>query len=250
VNSFKVSSIVFGCVFGGALFGLLLQSNLPPEQLGADTKDAVRLGMGLIGTIAALVLGLLIASAKNSYDVQRGELVTLSSTIALLDLTLVHYGPETKETRNQLRSAAAGVYDQMWPRDHSEYSSLEPSTIGSAIYDSIQRLSPKDDAQRSLQVRALSYAHSLGQTRWLMYAESGMSVPLPLLVVVVAWLTLIFISFGLFAPVNAIVVASLFVSSWSVSCAILLILDMYKPYRGLIQISSAPLLKVISRLGQ
>ena len=112
------------------------------------------------------------------------------------------------------------------------------------------RLSPKTDMQRSFQAQALNIAYSLGQTRWLMYGQSTSSVPVPLLVVLVLWLTVIFISFGLFAPSNATSVASLFVSALSISCAILLILEMYKPFEGLIQISSAPLRAVLANLGK
>ena len=104
--------------------------------------------------------------------------------------------------------------------------------------------------QRSLQMEALTIVKSVGQTRRLMYEQSAGSVPLPLLVVLVLWLTIIFISFGLFAPSNATAVATLFVSAVSVSCAILVILELYTPFEGLIQISSPPLDSAIAHLGQ
>jgi Protein of unknown function (DUF4239) len=250
MSSIAVSSIVFASVFGGAMLGVFLRSALPPQHLSADSKDIVRLGMGLVGTMAALVLGLLVASAKSSYDAQSNELTQVSANIIQLDHVLARYGPEAKEVRDQLRGAVVGVVERVWPRDHSRPSVLQPSSATESLYDRIQQLSPKDNVQRSLQAEALSMASSVSQTRWLMYEQTSGSVPMPMLVILVLWLAIIFLSFGLFAPRNATVVASLFISALSVSCAILLILEMYKPFEGLIQISGAPLYAALARLGQ
>ena len=188
--------------------------------------------MGLVGTMSALVLGLLVASAKGSYDAQSAELTQMSANIALLDRVLAHYGPETKETRDLVRGFVARILDQMWSKDGTGASPVAPTAAGGEIlYEKMQGLSPKNDTQRSLQGQALSMAMDLGKTRWLMYEQATTSVSTPLLVVLVLWLTVIFISFGLFAPYNATVVASLFVSALSVSGAIFLILEMYDALR-------------------
>lgn len=250
MSSITISLIVLACIFGGALLGILLHAVLPQHHLGNDSKDIVKLGMGLVGTMAALVLGLLVASAKGSYDAQSAELTQMSANIALLDRGLALYGPETKETRALLRGAVVRILDELWSRDGTASPSTAPSAGGEMLYEKIQGLSPKNDAQRSLQGQALSIVVDLGKTRWLMYAQATTSVSMPLLVVLVLWLTFIFISFGLFAPLNATVVSSLFVSALSVSGAIFLILEMYGPYAGLIQISSAPLRAALAHLGQ
>jgi hypothetical protein len=250
MSSNTVSLIVFACVFGGALFGILLHAVLPQHHLSAESKDIVKLGMGLVGTMAALVLGLLVASAKGSYDAQGAELTQLSANIALLDRVLVHYGPETKEARNPLRGVVSHILDQMWSKDSTSASSLAPPAGDEILLDKIRGLAPKNDAQRLLQGQALSIVMDIGKTRWLMYEQTTTSVSMPLLVVLVLWLTVIFISFGLFAPFNATVVSSLFVSALSVSGAIFLILEMYEPYSGVIAISSAPLRAALVHLGQ
>jgi len=247
MSATTISLIVFACVFGGALLGILLHSVLPQQHLSNESKDIVKLGMGLVGTMAALVLGLLVASAKGSYDAQSAELTQMSANIALLDRALALYGPETKEARNLLRGAVARVLDQMWS---SASLSVPTAAGGEILYEKIQGLSPKNDTQRSLQGQALSMAVDLGKTRWLMYEQATTSVSMPLVVVLVCWLTAIFISFGLFAPFNATVVASLFVSALSVSGAIFLILEMYTPYAGLVKISDAPLRAALAHLGQ
>jgi hypothetical protein len=251
MNSIAVSLVVFACIFCGALFGMFLRATLPKDHLGSDSKDIVKLGMGLVGTMAALVLGLLVASAKGSYDVQGSELTQLSANVVLLDRVLAHYGPETKEARDLLRVVVARILDRMWSRDGASSAPSDPSSAaGDAFFEKIQGLSPKDDRQRSLQAQALNIATALGQTRWSMYEQGTTSVSVPLLVVLVLWLTLILGSFGLFAPANATVITSLCLSALSVSGAIFLILEMYAPYSGLIQVSSAPLRAALAHLGQ
>jgi hypothetical protein len=205
--------------------------------------------MGLVGTMAALVLGLLVASAKGNYDAQSAELTQMSANVALLDRVLARYGPETKELRAFLRAAVIRALDQIWPKAGIPQS--PPTAAGGEIfYEKIQGLSPTNDAQRSLQSQATSIAVDIGKTRWLMYEQATGSVSLPLLVVLVLWLSVIFVSFGLFAPVNATVVISLFVSALAVSGAIFLILEMYSPYTGVVKISDAPLRAVIANLGR
>jgi hypothetical protein len=250
MSSIAISSIVFACVFGGALLGILLRAVLPEHHFNADSKDVVKLGMGLVATMAALVLGLLIASAKTSFDTQSTELTEMSSKVVVLDRILAHYGLEANEARDVLRSSVVHALDQMWAKERTGPQQLgAPSHGGEILYDKVQGLSPKDDAQRSIQAQALSIVIGLGQMRWLMYEQRAASISMPLLIVLVFWITAIFVSFGLFAPFNATVVASLLVSALSVSGAIFLILEMYSPYGGLIQVSSAPLRAALTQLG-
>jgi len=200
--------------------------------------------------MAALVLGLLIASAKTSFDMQNAELTEMSSKVILLDRILAHYGPDAKEARDVLRSTVVSALDSVSSKDVASASQFGSSANGEVLYDKIQGLSPKDDAQRSIQAQALSIMVGLGQTRWLLAAQRGNSVSVPMLVVLVAWLTIIFISFGLFAPRNVTVIVSLLVSALSVSGAIFLILELYSPYAGLIHVSGAPLRAALEHLGQ
>jgi hypothetical protein len=251
MSSIAISSIVFALVFGGALFGIFLRTALPEDLLGKDTKDHVLLGMALVSTMAAMVLGLLIASAKSSYDYQKTALVENSARVVLLDRVLAHYGPETKETRELLRTAYASFLERTWPKNRANASSLEaPSIEAEVVIDKIQELSPKDETQRSLKAQALSIVWVVSQTRWLLYAQQAVSISTPLLVTLVFWLIAIFVSFGLFAPRNAPVVVGMFISAASVSGAILMILEMYTPYSGLMQLSSAPLRAALTQLGR
>ena len=231
--------------------GILLSRTLPPHHLSAESKNAVTISIGMVVTMSALVLGLLISSAKKFFDDQSAELTQMSTRVILLDRMLAHYGPETKEVRDQLRASVAVNMDKIWPHERTQPSELvAPVTSSETLLAKIQELSPKDDKQRSLQAQALNITLDLMQTRWLMYEQGASSVSRPMLVILVFWLAAIFTSFGLFAPCNPTVVTALFVAGLSVSGAIFLILEMYSPFGGLIEISSAPLRAALAHLGR
>jgi hypothetical protein len=250
MSSMTISWIVFGVIFGGALLGMVLRALLPEHHLSQDSKDVVKLGMGLIGTITALVLGLLIASAKSSYDSQRAGLAQLSANVVMLDRALAHYGPEAKETREQLRQNIAGMIDQLWPEDRKQGGRVEPTTTSEGLYERLQGLSPKTDSQRFLQSAALKTGVDIAQARWLLAAQKSSAIPVPFLVVMVFWLALLFASFSLFARPNATIVAVLLFCALSVAGAIFLILELDHPFDGLIQLSSDPLRRALEQLGR
>jgi hypothetical protein len=175
----------------------------------------------------------------------------MSSKLVLLDRVLAHYGPEAHESRDLVRAAVGRILDGMELQARARTSHSDPMSAGSEVlYDKVQGLVPANDAQRTTQGQALGLVIAIGQMRWLMYEQRASTVSMPLLVVLISWLTIIFVSFGLFAPVNPTVLTSLFVSALSFSGAIFLILEMYTPYGGLIQISSAPLRAALAHLGQ
>jgi hypothetical protein len=197
------------------------------------------------------VLGLLVASAKSYYDAQSNELTEMSAKVVLLDRVLAHYGPETKDDRDLLRKAIVRMLEELWPEDSGQHPPVLPTAAGGEmIFDRIQELTPKNDTQRSLQAEALNLGIDIGKMRWTMFEQAGSFVSIPLLAVLIFWLTTIFASFGLFAPRTATAFVTLFVCALSVSAAIFLILEMYSPFRGLMQISSFPLRNALANLGQ
>ena len=247
MNAIVLSCITFVCIAGGALLAMVL----PGHQLSAEEKDVVRLGTGLIGTIAALVLGLLIASAKSSYDTQSTQIRQMTANVILLDNLLAEYGPEAAATRNLMRHGIMVLADRIW-REHSSDSAKAPfgaSEASEAFYAKLQQLSPQNDSQRALQARAIQISTDIAQTRLLLFAQAENSVPMPFLVVLIFWLTMIFASFGLFARPSAIVIGSLLVFALSAAGAIYLILELGQPFAGLMEISSAPLRNALPPLG-
>jgi hypothetical protein len=226
-----------------------LRGVLPEHHLNAETKDVVKLGVGLVGTMAALLLGLLVASAKSSYDTRSSELTQMAANTILLDRSLAHYGPPTNQIRAMLKIAVTRTIYQLWPKNGDE-GSMPPLAGGEPLFDKLQGLVPQSDAQRAIQSQAESLAINLAQTRLLLFAQSGSSISTPFLVVVVFWLSMLFVSFGLFAPRNGTAIVALLVAAISVAGALFLILELDHPFSGLIQISSAPLFNALSVLGK
>jgi hypothetical protein len=242
--------LVFGCVFGAALLAMRLRAALPQHHLSADTKDTVKLAVGLVATMSALVLGLLIASAKGSYDTARSEMTQFAAKVVFLDRVLASYGPEAAESRVQLRLLTERIVVHLWPDTGSQSANLDPTASNAGVlYDAIQKLSPQNEEQRWLKSQSLGTAVDLGQMRWLLFEQSDSSISTPFLVVVVCWLAIIFFSFGLFAPANNTASAALLVAALSVAGAIFLILELDQPFGGLIEISSRPMHAALTHLG-
>jgi hypothetical protein len=250
MSTVAISLIVFACVFGGAMFGMFLSARLPKHHLNEDSKRVLTLGSGVIATMAALVLGLLVASAKATYDAQNNEALDVSAKIALMDRILGRYGPEASAARRQLRAAFARALDRVWPPSGSPVRHPNLGTSDAAeVLDKIQDLTPSTEAQHLLKSQAISLALDLGKTRFLIYEQQESSVSLPLLGMVVFWMSINFMSFGLFAPRNATVIVAFLFCAFAVAGAIFLIVEMYKPLDGLIHVSSAPLRNVLGQLG-
>jgi hypothetical protein len=250
MSSIAVSSISFAFVFGGALIGMYLRTVVPKDHLSDESRDVVKMGMGLVATMSALVLSLVISSAKNSFDTLNNDTTRISSKIIMLDRTLASFGPESKEARDVLRNSVASVVDRMDSTVSLNSSQLRVSTREvNSLAEKIQDLLPKDDKQRSIQSNALAILVSLQEARWLIYAEESTSISMPMLIILLAWLTALFVSFGLFAPVNGTTITTLSVAALAVSGAIFLISELYSPYHGTLRVSSAPLRAALAQLG-
>jgi hypothetical protein len=252
MSSIAIASIVFACVFGSAMLGLFLRGALPAHHLSQDSKDVVKLGTGLIATMAALVLSLLISSAKSSFDKMDQELVQNAAGTIELDRVLADFGPETREIRALLKRSYAARIELLFPGDKTQDAKEDtPEAIvrTEGIRAKLWELSPQNDAQRGIRAQAVEIANEISSKRWLLLMQKYESIPMTLLIVLVSWLAIIFAAFGLFAPRNATVLAALFVCALSASGAILLILEMNSPFAGLMKISSAPMLDALEHLG-
>jgi Protein of unknown function (DUF4239) len=252
VSPLLVSAIVFGCVLGGAFLGIFLRNALPKHHLSEATRDVVKLGAGLIGTITGLVLGLLIASANSTFGTQSSQVQQVTANIVVLDQMLAQYGPETASTRNVLRRAVASLVDRIWRENSSrsgEQAPFEASAAALSLFHEILKLSPQNERQRSLQARSIGTLQEIGKTRLLLFAEAGAAIPVPFLVVLIFWLAIIFASFSLFSDNNATTVVALGIFALSASAAIFLILELGQPFTGLMRISSEPLRNALAPLG-
>lgn len=251
MSSIEIGGITFICVFGGAWLGLLIGPKLPEHHLTSETKDVVRLGMALVGTIGALVLSFFITTAKGYHDRQRDELTQLSAKVVVLGRVLKHYGPEASPVRESLREVVGQLLVSTWPDERPENAKIAGGTARPEdLYDQVEGLSPRDERQRAMQSQASGLLLSLGEVRWLMIEESKVPGNTLLILVLDFWLTCIFVSWGLYSPRNATAQTALFVSALSVSAAILLIVELYAPYSGLLRVPSAPLRFAYETLAQ
>jgi hypothetical protein len=242
MSALALSCLIFVLTLGGILLGSLLRRALPEHHLSKDSQDVVRLGVGLIATLAALLLGLLIAAAKSSFDTQSTQVTQITADIILLDRLLAQYGPEARPIRQQMRSAIGPFADQLWrEKQASAATPFEANASAEQVYLAVQALSPQNDLQRALQTRAAQVSNDLAQTRLLLFAESGNVIPAPFLAILVLWLVIIFASFSLFSVLNATVFTCLSFFALSAACAIFLILELGQPFSGLMTISSEPL---------
>jgi hypothetical protein len=246
-----ISVTLFMALVGAAFLGRRVRRYLPEDHLSADSKDAVKLAMGLVATMTALVLGLLVSSAKGTYDTARSEVIQMAAKVAFLDRVLALYGPEAAEARGELRAAVADAARRIWSTDPGRAAQLAPNQqAGDALYIAIQRLSPHDDAQRTLKGQVTTLMVDLGQLRSLLVAQSIPSISKPMLIILVSWLVVIFFGFSLLAPPNATTTLALVASAFSVAGAIFLILELDQPFGGLIRIPSEPMINVLSHLAK
>lgn len=233
-----LSFVIFLLVLGGIFVGGAFRRVLPGHHLSKESQDVVRLGAGLTATIAALVLGLLIAGAKGSFDTRNSQVKQLTANVILLDNLLAQYGPEATPVRKLLRGAINPIADRLW-HEKVAAAPFASTSEGEKLYLAIHALSPQNEIQRSLQARAIQVANDLAQTRLLLFVEADNSIPTPFLAILVFWLVIIFLSFSLFSDLNATALAFLCVFGLSASCAIYLILELNEPFNGLMRISDS-----------
>ena len=249
MSALTVSGTIFILTLGGILLGTLLRRTLPRHHLNEHAKDVVRLGVGLIATIAALVLGLLIGAAKGSFDTQSTQVKQITANLILLDSVLAQYGPEALPIRQHMRSAVGPFADRLWRE--KEVSATGPFRTNAAegrVYLEIQKLSPHDDLQRSLQSRAVQISNDFAQVRFMSFAESESQIPTPFLAILTFWLVIVFASYSLFSPLNTTLFTCLSLFAFSAACAIFLILELSRPFTGLMMLSSAPLRNALGSL--
>lgn len=249
MSPLAIGCIAFVFVFGAALFGMVLRSRLPEHHLAAESRDSIKLATAIIGTLSALALGLLIASAKRSFDDAGADRRTSAARVLLLDRVMAHYGPETQPLRLSLRKVLAERLSAEEKAVESDVPLAEGFDV-EVIQDGLRNLAPQNEAQRLLQARALQVSGDIAEARWVRTETEVGGFPMPFLAVLILWFVLLFTSFGLLAPSNGTVVLTLLVCALSVSAALVLIIDMDHPYLGFIRISDMPFRTALDRMGR
>jgi Protein of unknown function (DUF4239) len=245
------SAGIFLISFVSIASGFGLGMALPGTRLNQETREVVRLGTGLLVTLAAVLISLMIASAKNSYDTQDTHFRQLSAHLVLADQLLSQYGPEAAEIRKMMRQAVPAAIDRIWHEKATsspQSNAFSATSLAEQFNNAIDRLSPASDAQRALKARILQASADIARTRLLMFADGDNPILTPFLLILIFWLTVIFTSFGLFVEPGPVAVTALLVFALSVSSALFLIADLSQPYAGLMQISREPLRALLSSI--
>ena len=249
MNSLHVSLVVFVIIFAGSVFGISLRRVLPNGHFCPETETTIRLVMGFLVTMTGLVLGMLVSSAKSSYDGQKTLVAQMSSQIVLLDRALVEYGPETNAIRSQLRVTVQAAADRVWSATGSTPVTLHPEDKMDMLEAQLTDLEPRNSSQVNAKIHLLSIFADLRQSTWVLFIQSDTNkLSMPLLIILVSWIVTIFVSFGLYAPPNPTVITTILIGALAVSAAILIIMEMYSPFNGIMKISSDPILEAIQQL--
>jgi len=254
MSDLAVAGLTLACVLGGAVLGGYGAAVLPDHHLSAESKDSVKQMVGVLATLSALVLGLLVASAKSSYDAKFHNLSEIAAKLIVLDKVMAQYGEEAAQARGVLRAAADQQLRYFWPSQ--EIGALRAGAdeaiaapLGKLTAELV-KLSPRSEGEKALQLQAMRLADDLSTTRWVALAQSGGTIPGPFLVVLVLWLTSMFAGLGLISARNGTVMAATFVCALAVSAAMFLILELDTPYHGLIRISDLPLRLAAEQIGR
>ncbi len=248
-----IALVSAGCIFGGTLLGLALRKMLPDHHLSEDSKDAIKVGAGMISMMAALVLGLLVSSAKSSFDSTSAAITQGGAKVILMDRLLANYGPETKEVREDLRRGVADFIAMLWPEEGSIESGMKTfeRTYGmEQLLGKVRTLKPQTETQKALLEQTQKLAHELMLIRWNQIEQAQISLPAAFLVILLFWLTLLYTSFGLLAPRNATVITMMFLGALALATALFLIVEMSRPMAGAIKVSSGPMRKALEHLGR
>jgi hypothetical protein len=248
VTSGWIFLISFASIVAGIALGMTLRAQLPRSWLSQDTKEVIRLGAGLLATLAAVVISLMIASAKSSYDTQDSNFRQLSAYLVETDQLLAQYGPESIQVRILMRQAVPAAIDRIWREKAAGDTAFTSTSLAEQLYNAVEALSPANDAQRALKLRIVQASDEIARTRLLMYADSDTRLLTPFLLILIVWLTVIFTSFSLFVEPNAAVAVALLVLALSVSSALFLVADLSQPFAGLMQISSEQLRHTLAPL--
>jgi len=251
MNPIITSLVVAACIFASAIAGLLLHSRLPGHHLTKETQDVVRLGTGMLSVLASLVLGLLIATAKTSYDTTDQAIQGYATELILLDETFRDYGQTATVPRDLLRRYTTQLLMDFWPKSGGHPAVLDNHVAGimlEHIREAIRALKPVDDGQRWLRDQALQISTSLLRQRWLMIEQAGTKIQPIVLVVLVLWIAFIFATFALNAPRNATVVTAFLICSLAIGGSIYLILEMDSPLNGTMKISDWPMTNALAHM--
>ncbi|CAN7153530.1 hypothetical protein LJR029_000121 [Caballeronia sp. LjRoot29] len=255
MTELETSVVVFFCLLAASGLGAFVGPLLPEEHKAHETVQLLKLVVGMLVTFAALVLGLLTASSKTVFDTTTTDIRTYAAALIQLDDSLREYGPDADAVRQILRAYTAaaiastwaheapppGDYYQKWLAPGSGTDNLDSRTLGAMLEQAQQdarALKPADQFHQELADQALGQFDRLIQQRWKIVEEARGSASSPFDKILVFWLLVIFLCFGLIAPRNALALVLIMLGALSIASTVLVILDLDTPFTGTILVPS------------
>jgi hypothetical protein len=250
MSHINIGLISFAAIFCGVIAGMLVARCLPGRHLSTETQSAVTVSVAVIGTLSALVLGLMISAANRSFSTRSDNVREVSLQLIRIDRNLRRYGPEADDARLALHAWAKAKTQQLFPEKGQERPSNQGTIIMlESVQDEILDLEPKNPQQDYLRTLCLTLTSTIIHERWSLEMLTGQSIPFPFLILLVFWLSIVFVSFGLFAPPNPTTIVILLLCSVAVSGGIYFIEELDNPASGLIQISPDAMRKAVNEIG-
>lgn len=242
MSPLSISLVAFVFIFGSAMAGIYLKEHLPGHLLSEESRAIIKAARNVVVGLAALTLGLLIATAKGSFDLKETELKDAAAKMIALSHLLHKYGNQADKAQASLRHVARSGIDVI---EKTSKNGLRADGVRGVGIDNLLTeliaLPEQNAGQTWIKNSALSLGSEIATSRWKIYQRSSSTVSPLFLAVLVFWLMTIFFSLGLISPFNAAVVSALFTASLSMTGAILLTLELDQPYGGLIQMTTEPL---------
>jgi hypothetical protein len=237
VTSGWIFLISFIAIAAGIATGMLLHWRLDEKHVAA-AKETIRLGASFLATLSAVLISLMIASAKSSYDTQDSRFRQLATYLVEADRLLSQYGPESKEMRLLMRQAVPAAIDRIWREKRAalQDSAFTSASLAEQLNGAIAALTPANDAQRALKVRIELAGAEIARTRLLMFSDGEPAILTPFLLILIFWLAVVFASYSLFVEQGRIVIVALLVFALSISSALFLVADLSQPFVGLMQL--------------
>lgn len=249
MNHFTIGLIAFVAIFGGALIGIYAARALPEHHLSTESRNAISVSAAIVGTLSALVIGLMISTANSSFSTRSNEVSSIAVDIVRINRLMQRYGPEAEDARVKLQIYARAKMEELFPAFGNRSPSTETTVrMMEVTQDSILLLAATDTRQRWLRSQALSLSDNVLQARWLLAEQRASNIPTPFLILLIFWLSLVFSSFGLFAPSNATTIAVFCLCSMAVTGGVIMVLELDSPFSGLIHVSGEPMRHALTEI--
>ncbi|MFM7035420.1 MAG: hypothetical protein ACKOYJ_09630 [Planctomycetia bacterium] len=247
------TTFVFIATFGAAMLGFAAQRFLPRTYADESTAGSVKVVLGMISVLTTVVFGFITADAKKSFDNAAKIITDTAVRLVSIDRALADFGADAVQIRGEIKQVAEGLITRVNSPEGYVPSARRMVERGEELEDlvgKIARLTPQSEMQAKEQARAMELAAGILHDRWVLATERAASSPTVFLLIVLAWLALQFLAFGLFASRNVFVVLATVLASLTVASGMFVVLDLEGPMTGPMRVSTRALEWAVAIMGQ